>query len=921
MSVSNATPNRATKVYFDVPDSCLTSRAWGIRRNGPDISLELGEGALSTNNVMVWPTGAITLKFLQKDLASIAQNASFGQFLPVVDAQALLKKLVAASILAVENVYAYASDLPGMPALGSGQVSSGSPYIVKRIPAGGSYNGSIASGTPGFPVYPEQGSSPLDRVAESTDVYGENQGWFLSWTDPGHAVSYPSYTWAFYFGQFVVAFTGSGIAELYQQVDGVFSDPVKTWRYARAGQISGTAHSMAIFPHMGPDGTTAYIAFSNCQVDQADVNGTALITTDTSSTPGDAVYAFPQAVGLFGTPSGLGPGVVTQAAPFRVDIARDLGLKFQVSLLAFPTTGALLDGPANLPCLNPLAPVTMGIDAAYGGPYTIEAQLYDGDSPALYDPDVSQSVAASFQFSGDGFNTPILWGYSLNRPATSDIYAPGQFTGGNLRSVHLSGYSGDPTQENGTLTIDDPRGELTALLTRGQFSVLVTIEHTENGTVYETPVFSGYVNGPEAHRRSKPGRVYPSPYRHLYTLPLVGNWLRLSEAVNHGVQQTKYYQDLSVQVADGPNVGWKATDAIYDLLLCCGLTPSQINLPDLPVRLWQAQGDKVDQYAVETAADYAELAQKIASSYLGLNLCYDLPSGQWILVQGTPEGAPPLYSFYTGSPQEAGITSKTVVPTAPGAYGPSATYITEFRVTTVPPDFTAIHVSTGVAQANVRSPKAIERWIYNYNAFQVPGGVPPNHGPNNPDYFGRLKEAEIIDPSLGGGTDAETQAAVDWTAKRVYDFACHAQRLAHFESPLVFVLDPDTNLYRLPRYMDPIQINGTYWIVKTCVPHYEEDNKQMATWEVIQPIAGQAVPVGTAVDRLVRTASDRQASKATGHIHHSGSFGNLATPAHATSRFRDLPRSGSTPYPIQDPVTGQFYYQLGYSPLGSGPLQ
>ena len=917
------TPGRKTRVIFDVPDTALVSPAWGIKRRGGEIAQKAAAGQIDTrlsSGVKLWSTGCWTLAPLQVEVSNITEYAIGLTLVQPVPGNTVIPALLNVAYTAMENQYRYNSDLPGLPA-SAAILPTGAPYFVKQIPAGASWDMSIPSGTPGLlSGNPQPPVTPLDRVGESNSTYPENQAWFLSWNPSGHSLSYPEYTFAFYFGQYGIALTGSGKAELYEYVQYQFDGSRgwikrKEWKYARTGQVSDTSHSMAIWPHKGPNGE-GYIAFTNGQVDFAEVGASASLSGAKTTAPGDAVYKQ-----LRGDPRFIDypVGTVTAAGGFKFDIRRDLAMKLQVSTLGFPTSGYLIDDPALVPNQNTSVPINAYADAQAPAGTTLTATLLDALTGNVYDPTLHTDVVARFDFTGDGSTTPILWGYSMNRIAYIDINAPGQFTGGNLKSVNIAGYSGDPTQETGTVVIDDVRGELGKLLNRGQLAVRVEVDHVENGLTYTTPIFTGYVNRPEAVRKVKTGYVYPSPNRHIFTLPLMGQWMRLTEAVSHNPNYFNFGDNstnpadaqYSSSVTGGVKIPWKATDAIIWLLGAAGMTQSQINIPDLPLRLWPGNSDKKDEWVVEPLVDYAEMAQRIARNFLGQYLCYDTVPGQWTLLTGAAPNALPLYNFYTYTANQANGVNYY-----PGNYGYPAgsTFITEFRVTNTPPEFNCVHVICRRPQTSPQTSEVFERWLYNYNSFAVPGsGNRPD--PQHPDYIGRLRELVVADDSLFGYTDEETHAAVFWTAQRYFDFCCHAQKLAHFESPLPFVIDPVNGQYRLPRFLDPITINGQPWVVKCCAPHYGLDGKQMATWEVIQPAAGQYIPPGIEEISFLRVGTARYGQKAAGAAMQGARFGMSTPSPQGEGRYRNLPRNINGYGPVQNNA-GQFAFMLGYSQLG-----
>ena len=903
------TPNRRTSFLLDIAENTLTAPFWGFRRRGTEIAPALLSGGqrdtTRLNNVKIWPTGAISLAPIQTEVANIQEYAIGLQFLPIQTSGDLLSKLVTAGVLAIENSYRQNNDLPGFAA-SSRLVESGGPFLVKKIPAGATWDNQVQSGLPSL-LGGDATDVLMDRVGESVDTYPSDQAYFLNWEVPGTNVSYPNYTLAFYFANFGVAFTGSGYAKLYELMansqgtqEWLFVDE---WRYARTGHNSNTAHSLGIWPHSSPRGD-GFIAFTNGQVDYAQRVTSVGEAGGNVTAPGDHVYTVRHIPGYTRLAS---PGRVTAAGLFRFDIRRDLRLKLQVSLLGWPAYGFIIDDPISLPPSNPRTPVYPFAEKVVPPGMALVGTLLDNDTGAVFNPLSSQNIAAKFEFASDGTGTPILWGYGARRDPLSTYVAPGAFSGGHLRSVSITGYNGDPSQQSATLTVEDPDGDLIKLLNRGQFPVVINVTHNEGGRDFVTPIFRGYVNGPTARKQGGATAANPNWWR--YTMPCLGMWMRLAEPVQSAVLQQQFYAELD---AHGNPTGspWKVTDAVRYLLLCCGFSPAQIQIPDIDFRLWFGIGTGNDELNVSPHTDFAEMAMGFVRSYLGMYLHYNEQADFWTLLTGTRLDAAPLYNFTTHPPRGASQT-------AAGGYPPRTTFITDLEIQTLPPEFNVVHVSTGAPTKNGNFKQAIERYFYNFNSTPIYGaGIVPD--PSQPDFLGRVREVEIIDPSLvvnaGPNTAQATQLAVDWTARRIYDFCCHGQKLAHFHAPLALIIDPVTNLYRPLQFVDPITINGEGgWQIKCVQPNYgATDNQQMANYQCIQPVAGQYVPPGLTQRTFNRSAASKMQRKGIGASTSSLRLGSLAPVPQDESRHRNLPVNTDFQYPMQDAATGQFYYMSGY---------
>jgi len=641
---------------------------------------------------------------------------------------------------------------------------------------------------------------------------------------------------------------------------------------------------MMIWPHLGPNGER-HITFSSCQVEQS-----VPVSNNQSAYIGNSAgldFTYVVSSALTGADEDQAPNHITAPGIVGLDMRWDLRMKVQISKLGWVTTGNLADLPGVIPLQkgnnNPLV-VTVNQTLTAPG-QTIAASVIDDQTKAAFRPGTDYRPQALFVLNGDGTNSPILWGYSITQPSNQTGTGTVEFPitgaqGDALTGVQLTGTSSDPTQESGTLTVSDPADYYPRLRTRGQFAIKVGITIPDDIQGSKTVnLFRGYVDRPTSKQRGRnvpegfgigPGytgnnRVYPDPNWRDYILPLVGMWHRLSE-FPMGPQFRQYGVDpTALQQNPSQPVPWKVTDVIKDLLALRGFPQSQIAIPDLPIRLWPGHTAKVDEWMLQPGADICEFAVRVVKSYLGQYLIYDpnlgpieadgSPIGQWTLLAapvGTPVGGsywssqqtyPPVYNFV-----KAPATAFYPPHLGDGYPDNTAPILGMPEFTNVPPDFNVVLVSTGAALTGKNSKVAVWNWQYNPKSFLVPGCTTlPD--PDHPDYLGRYRPLMVVDPALVvSGRSANqnelqaTQANIDFTVRRLFDFTCHARTLMRFSAPLSLIADPVTGVTRPLRFLDPVSVDGdASWIIKTASPQYRFDNVQIMRYELIQPVSNQRV--------------------------------------------------------------------------------
>lgn len=840
------TPYRSTKITFDTPIQSLKEDAWSETRMGGDVNRAVAGGARDDSNapnIRYWPNGAWTLEPIQERIANIHEQITYVS-LTVSAPQWRL----AAQVKEV-NLWRSPIDLPGVSA-DVVVAATGDPWLVRHIAAGGSYASDLVPSQPG-PTW--EVDFVMDRMGESIETFPADQGFFLRWYMPGTGMHNPDYAWTFYFGQYCVSIRGDGFADLWEYAHQ--PDEAATWkkratfRYCLASRISSAYHTLVIWPHFGMFGDK-YIAFSGGQLDagayiagfpKSDINEVA---------PTQYVYEINEI-----TRNGdvdAAPEHVTSPNRIMYDVRRDLKLRLQVSRLGFHTGGTLITLPCQMPAQmsNVQNPAAQSYATKPTGT-NILADVKDSDSGSTFNIATGdRKPYVEFTFTGDGTNTPVLWGFSIRRDQVTEAIAPGSFTGGGIRNVELITGGGDPSLVGGVVDIEDPGNLLPGLRVRGQFAVDLAVDAIISGTPQTVHLLRGYINRPRAKRK---GRQYadgsplyqggfgtgfksdwPSPDWHGYSCPLQGQWLRLARKVNGPM--FRYYVQDPTQEPDSTGLipPWKVTDVIVDVLRRVGYPDSMILIPDVAIRMWPGATTTPAEWTLQPNTDFAQLLTTLCRNYLGANLAFDDNAGTdgaWILIFGTQVGTPPVAAFTTHPPN--GGYSR-ILPHVPGAYAANTFPIFDLEESyTVPPEFNCVHVYCPVVYG-ITGALRFNAEMHNPYSYNVPGFT-ITADPTHPDYLGEKVELKVCELGAIAPTPEETQANVDWTCARLFDFTCHGQILQPFLAPLAFILDSVTLKYRPLRYQDPILVNGVDYLIKNLTPRYQSDFHQMASYEAIIP--------------------------------------------------------------------------------------
>lgn len=930
-SSAGITPNRVATLSLDIDETVMVEQGLTVLRTGADVARRSAEGTANDSehvNLRFISSGCWIPDFVQTDMANLHESTiGSSLILTLSNFVTIATNAASGAVSMLQQMANFAQSTIAGASYGSGVPSTGDIFLRKRIPATGSTDPAALSANASFdsarPALPYQADVPMDRVAVSSTTYAANQGYFLRWRTPGTTLSPLRYMFGFHFGQYCITLKGSGSAEVWEYCFPATGSErwVKraAWRFTQEAQAAGAACSMAIYPHMAPDGSR-YIAFTNLASATSPRVNTGTRVDITNTVASEHIYRIDQTVR--GSDIDVAPGHATSSDKIRIDIRRDLKLDFQVSILGFQTSGTLIDddsmngGGSATGNTNPVNCYMMAVTPAGT---SITPTVIDGATQAALVPGTDLFPAAKFAFAGTATAAPSLWGYSLLQSPVVETVSPGSFSLHGT-SYSIDGYAGDPQTESATIEAFDPTMTHTRLTKRGRFSARLHTTYTPPAADPVTvALFDGICITPRSIQvGTSLATSAVAKFRH-YSLPIVGMWDRLHERVQPPALRV-YAIDPSVVTGGGGVVPWKVTDAVVDMLLACGFTGSQVNIPDLNYRLWQGYSQKGDDYQINPAASYAEMIVRMLRERLGCYLYWEPnagASGQWILLFGTQPGMggtfTPVYNFVSDQ-----ITTPGKGPYAPGSYPDNTSFIVsqpEYSVRR--PDFNMIHISTGISTTTCDTQMAVQAFAYNYLSYAVPGSA-VTVDPEYPDYIGHCVPYQLIAPQLVvPGDYAGTTAAVRWTCRRYYDFLCHAQRICHFKAPLALIYDSRiasgaSGGWRPLRFQDPISIDGSNtWLIKSCHPSWDQDSVMMCEYEAIQPFPGQMFYGFDGVEHH-RTEQRRSQQRNSGHASRSALHGLTAPSPHKEQAHLELPVVRQGFAALQD-NTGAFYPIAGWN--------
>lgn len=313
---------------------------------------------------------------------------------------------------------------------------------------------------------------------------------------------------------------------------------------------------------------------------------------------------------------------------------------------------------------------------------------------------------------------------------------------------------------------------------------------------------------------------------------IVGLWKRLMQAKTN---KTFNFADKDPST----NELYTITKICQILLSNAGLPSKMMEIEDLPIKLMCDVADKSIAGQVEIFSEAMAWVMQLMRDYLGAALIIDpnaTNGGGAGDVMGCvrmklpprPDGSgnyKPLAAFVDDANWTSGLYAKMSLPSYPatvradGASIPTCPVLgrtVEYR--DEPPEGNAVYVSGAAATvhqdgvlASASAPGQLWAVIYNWPAAKFLDGQPIAVDPTHPDYTDGTPNMIVnVDPGLN------TQQAVNFAARRIFDLACHRREYVTFSAPIVLVVDADDAHQIRPRKLrwgDPVLYQGKTWWV------------------------------------------------------------------------------------------------------------
>lgn len=873
------TPGRTSYLVIDPVESTLIADGWGGWRRRDEIGQGTA-GAFGTtdttsgtgrNNIKRWASGAITLLPLVDVLSDQAEgidgDTDTYRTQPVsgnYEISRAIEILKTATIDSAEYALWRRPDLPGGfydPIV----IKQGNYFTRLRVRAGGSWAGNLlqdrpspvdAQISPGMAIV--KSKRTMRCIARSSQSVESNGGFVIRFIVPGTQASAPDYIMTFHFGQYGLSLRGDGMAELYEYCRPKTSNTYRwrkrdSFRFARQGQVMGETHLIVIFPHNGARGEK-FIAFEGNHLEASEpVSGYPSTPTGSGAT-NQHIYAASPLVRQGDKDEA--PSRVTKAAAFQLDVREDMRLFFQFARLAFHPTATIVDAPWAIPdaykSLYNQSPIRFLFIRNRPTGTEVTGTLINGDATAAYNPATDSIVRAAFVLSrSDGagvrYRTPILWEYLLQASAVRGVTSAVPRTY-EVESYNLSGWSGDPRGETGSVKLTESaqeftRGDYARLATRGQIPIRLVVNTPVGNTTKAVVLMSGIAYKTRMITRGGHGRRE-------HSLNLVGMWQRLAKRFSQ--QFDFFHTDPYAPFVDAAPTPWKATDAIRFLLQSAGFSDYQINIPDNPLRLYYGASGSGFDGMFSPWTNYAEAIDRIARNFLGAYLLWE-PNGGIYDDQGLPTGAWTLVFGLQGTAATTPITRFAIVPEVAnspvqtvGAYNqgtiPTLPIFGEVEIAKIPPEFNRLKL-VGVLPADKGDGRfAVVVELVNPRSFDAPGYPAPD--PEHADYIGEEVTAYVTDFGLKeayqSGEASEYQAACNYLAWRVFNQGAKSRLLFTFTAPYGFRADTSVLPGVRPlRFLDVVSIqmgDGTYTgtiqsVSASVVPG--GDTAQRATYQVL----------------------------------------------------------------------------------------
>ncbi|MBC8143180.1 MAG: hypothetical protein H7Y38_17270, partial [Armatimonadetes bacterium] len=593
VAFDTVTPGQGnTRLVLDVPDTVCIEAGTAKFRTAKNITIlsETGADTAYSQRIRRWSSGCLTLAVVQESLAFLSERFVVGTSI----ADAVAKWSNQDGLEGVFNMIQFKNYSIAVHKLwqypnGEGFVHqpntnlSGDEMHTRIVAAGKSWN-------PGESLYPpapqhsgEPGliadtllftspTVPLDTMGYSHRTHAADQGYFLRWLCPGVPLSAPDVILNFYFGQYCVIIGGSGEAILAEYCQpkggGNYRWRRRTaFRYCKLGAAVNFPHTLTIFPHKGVNGEK-YIAFAGNDVEANSAGGNLFgAASPKDRKANEFLYEATQIIR--GGDKDESPESVTKPATVRLDVRRDLRINVHLSKLMFWRTGVISDAPIAMPDYHTLTQGGFGYEPrpfrtdflanypedASGNKPSIDYRVRDAET---LNEQAVRHPAVFIRFNGSdtrtqvdvgdaaSFRSPILWGYTLSRPAQLETAAPGAFTL-PVRTARVDDHTG-PNAESAvaqvsaqvttpeslpTFPTTAPGSVLTRLNNRSRFQARLVMDYQESpGAVKESVVLArGTATLPQGVKRGKPGGTFPDWHEYSFLMASVRDKLQAVTAL------------------------------------------------------------------------------------------------------------------------------------------------------------------------------------------------------------------------------------------------------------------------------------------------------------------------------------------------------------------------------------------------------
>lgn len=777
---------------------------------------------------------------------------------------------------------------PGTGIAYTGGDAQSLPLYQRFVSASGSWADDLSTDRAAFPGPVVASFSPMYRVLKTVDPHLPSTALHLTFACPGSLFSTLGPMVSIYFsgvpgdststnpglGYYCLVLDGQGWAVLHEKLTD------KTWvkrdefLYApnmKAGELTTLTIASDAYQNKDGDWVGKGIVFGTRSVGSLGESFIQQLLEYLVSRQHYRTYKIPA------------PGLLTTPEKVRIDARQDARLAFSVAEARYPALGTFTDGRLQIPfppttakklsllwygnrptSTTVTAEITwhdFAIPVTSSGTVTTDdarGQIIEFDIPS---PDLNadgnmvypQTFSIKFTLAtSDPAVSPTIYNYMVSRDAVVDTSVVSSTTvadGTRVKKlptffpegqISIQSPTEDPSVESATVTIADMKGA--HLWTRWRTGTPLTILMQDSLGATYSRLFRGIIGQAQPEIIGKDGLTYPNQDGHLTTYNVQGEWAKIQRRM--APDRMSLYDDTGTE-----RLPMKATDAIYFLLETCGYTSGQIDVPDLPIRMFGTSGDNDSALVIEPSTLFGDMIKQIAEDYLGARVIWDCNAGadgMWRLIQRKTPPYNYLMRFHIDHPgaKKAAHRLESYPSITLGSgqiqvgnyiYGGTESFSYE------PPEGNLVQVfGFGVdsAQTGTGHPVKVTSFAFNpesYNFLGLSSGDPLYPDPESPDFLGECVQIQVWDPTLG------TQAAADWICRRIYDVACFGREYMRFRAPLRFVVDITDAHQTYPRplrFGDPVEIeqrDGSYrtYLCTKCNPVYSQDGFQEAEYEFV----------------------------------------------------------------------------------------